>query len=79
MKRLHVDRRQCRSAAAAGPKNIGSTFLKQGLPRSDLVRVDVKMLRKLGQRHLAFDSGKRHLGLEGRCVVPSGSSGHRLS
>src|SRR5450432_3617922 len=79
MKRLHVDRRQRRLAAAAGPEYIGSTFLKQGLPRRNLVRVDVKMLRKLGQSHLALDGGKRHLGLERRCVVPSGSSGHRLS
>jgi len=33
MKRPHVDRRQRRPAAAAGPENIGSTFLKQSLPR----------------------------------------------
>jgi hypothetical protein len=47
MKRLHVDRRNNRSAATASPEYIGSSFQKQGLPRRDLVRVDVKMLSKL--------------------------------
>jgi hypothetical protein len=33
-------------------ENIGGTFLKQGPPRLDPVRMDIKMHRKLGQRHL---------------------------
>jgi hypothetical protein len=49
MKRLHVDRGLCWSAAvAASPENIGSPLLKQRLPRRDLIRVDVKLLSKLG-------------------------------
>jgi hypothetical protein len=38
--------------ALAGPENIGSAFPKQSLPRRDLIWMDVKMLHKLGQRHL---------------------------
>jgi hypothetical protein len=72
------NRRQLRHAKA-GAKNVGSSFLKQRLPRCDLVRVDVKMLRKLSQRHLTLDGGYRHLRLEGRCVVPAGSPGHCVS
>jgi hypothetical protein len=41
--------------------------------------VDVELLGKLGQRSIAFDGGKRHLRLEGRCVIPPGSSAHGLS
>jgi hypothetical protein len=61
LKRLYVARGQHRPAAAAGAENIGSTFSKQGLPRRDLVRVDVKMLRKPGQGHLALDGGSATL------------------
>ena len=49
MQRLHVDRR------LGGPipsrtKDIGSTFLKLGLPLRDLVGVNVKVLGQLRQR-----------------------------
>ena len=68
-----------RSVAAAGTEHIGSPALELRLPRCDLIGVDVELLRKLSQRSIALDGGKRHLRLEGRCVVPARSSGHGLS
>jgi hypothetical protein len=38
--------------------------------------MEVEMFSQLSQRHLALDGGKRHFRLEGRCVVPAGSSAH---
>src|SRR6516165_9922810 len=38
--------------------------------------MDVELLRKLCQCSIALDGGKRHLRLEGRCVVPAWSSWH---
>jgi hypothetical protein len=64
---------------APKPKNIGSPALKLRFPRCDLNGVDVELLRKLSQRSIALDGGKRHLRLEGRCVVPARSSAHGLS
>ena len=43
VQRLHVDRRWCRSIAAAWTENAGSSFLKLALPLRDLVRMDVEM------------------------------------
>src|SRR5665811_2371838 len=79
MQRLHVDGRLHRSVAATGTENIGSPALKLRFPRCDLIGVDVELLRKLSQRSIALDGGKRHLRLEGRCVVPARSSAHGLS
>ena len=76
MQRLHVDGRELRRCIAAGTEDIGSRTLKLSLPRCDLIGVDVELLRKLGHRSVALDSGKRHLRLEGRCVVPARSSLH---
>src|SRR6202035_4470929 len=73
----HVDGGRHRSAA--GTEYIGRPILKLCLPRRDLVRVDVKMLSQLRQRHVALDGRKGHLRLEGRCVVPTRSSAHGLS
>jgi hypothetical protein len=44
-----------------------------------ITRMDVELLRKLSQRSIALDGGKRHLRLEGRCVVPARSSAHGLA
>src|SRR6202165_2489873 len=71
MKRLHVDGRLCRSVAAPWTENIGSPAFELRLPRCDLIRVDVELLRQLSQCSIALDGGKRHLRLEGRCVVPA--------
>src|ERR1035437_2931818 len=79
MQRLHVDGRQSRSVARTETENIGSPALKLRFPRCDLIGVDVELLRKLSQRSIALDGGKRHLRLEGRCVVPARSSAHGLS
>src|SRR6516165_4204129 len=38
--------------------------------------MDVELLRKLCQCSIALGGGKRHLRLEGRCVVPAWSSWH---
>ena len=67
------------ATAAAGTEHIGSTALKLRLPRRDLIGVNVELLGKLRQRSIALDGGKRHLRLEGRCVVPARSSPHGLS
>ena len=67
------------AVAAAGTEHIGSPALKLRLPRCDLIGVDVELLGKLRQRSIALDGGKRHLRLEGRCVVPARSSAHGLS
>lgn len=59
--------------------NIGKTLFAQlmdFLPWTlrDLTGMDVKLLRQIGQRHLALDSGQSHPRFEGRCVIPAGSS-----
>jgi hypothetical protein len=64
---------------AVGTEYVGSPTFKLRLPRCDLIGVDVELLRKLHQRSVTLDGGKRHLRLEGRCVVPAGSSAHGLS
>src|ERR1700687_4986953 len=78
MQRLHVDG-WLRGSLAAGTEHIGCPFLELRLPRCDLIGVDVELLRKLSQGSIAFDGRKRHLRLEGRCVVSARSSVHGLS
>src|ERR1700676_2866642 len=46
------------------------------LPRSDLIGVDVELLRKLSKGSIALQGRKRYLRLEGRRVVPARSSVH---
>jgi hypothetical protein len=76
---LHIDNRMRCSVAAAGTENIGSPALELRLQRCDLIWMDVELLRQLSQRSIALDGRKRHLSLEGRCVVPARSSAHCLS
>jgi hypothetical protein len=52
---------------------------KLGFPRCDLIEVHVELLRQLSQCSITLDGSKRHLRLEGRCVVPARSSTHGLS
>jgi hypothetical protein len=40
---------------AAGPENIGSTFLKQGLPRRDLVRMAIYRAAHAASLHTVGD------------------------
>jgi hypothetical protein len=68
-----------RRCGAVRAKNLRSPGLKLRLPRCDLIGVDVELFRQLSQRSIALDGGKRHLRLEGRCVVPTGSPAHCLS
>src|SRR3954447_12661766 len=61
------------------PEHPGSPFEERRLPGRDLVRMDVELLRQLGQRLLALDGGQSHLCFESRAVIPARSSRHRLS
>src|SRR6185436_16492639 len=79
MERLHVDGRRPRSVAAAATENIRCPALELRFPRCDLIGMDVELPSQLSQRSIALDGAKRHLRLEGRCVVPARSSVHRLS
>ena len=56
-----LHRRPAAPCVAAAWTNIGSPALKLRLPRRDLIGVDVELFRKLGQRSIALDGGKRHL------------------
>src|SRR5467141_3856593 len=78
MQRLHIDGRRGRRHAPRS-ENSGSSPLQLRLPCRNLIGVDVEMLRQLSYRPVALDGGKRHLRLEGRCVVPARSSVHGLS
>jgi hypothetical protein len=66
-------------APPAWTEHIGSTALELGLPRRDLIGMDVELLCKLPNGSIALDGGKRHLRLESRTVVPARSSRHDLS
>src|SRR3954453_18504536 len=79
MEGFDVDRWRARLGPGFRPEHPGSSFEKQRLPGRDLVRVDVELLRQLGQRLLALEGGQSHLRLESRAVVPARSSRHRLS
>ena len=68
MERPHVDGRLRAAVAAARTEHIGCPFLELCFPRRDLIGVDVELLRQLSQCSIALDGGKRHLGLEARCV-----------
>jgi hypothetical protein len=41
--------------------------------------MNVELFGKLSQCSIALDGGKRHLRLEGRCVVPARASAHGRS
>ncbi len=65
--------------ADAFAENPSSPFKELIPPSLDDIRVDIELRGKLCQRLLALHSGKRHLRLEGRAVVPAGSSRHGVS
>jgi len=65
--------------ATVWTENIGSPALQLRFPRGDLIGMDVELLRQLNQRSIALDGRKRHLCLEGRCMVPARSFAHCLS
>jgi hypothetical protein len=48
------------------------------LPRGDLVRMDVELLRQRGQRLLALDRGQSHFRLECRRMRPAAPLRHRM-
>src|SRR4051812_14019058 len=79
MERFDVDCRYTWLGLGCRPEYRGSSFEQQRLPGRDLVRMDVELLRQLGQRLLALDGGQSHLCFESRAVIPARSSRHRLS
>src|SRR4051794_20028019 len=79
MERFDVDGRYTWLGLGCRPEYRGSSFEQQRLPGRDLVRMDIELLRKLGQHLLALDGGQSHLRLESRAVIPARSSRHRLS
>ena len=64
---------------ALRPENPCRPFQQLAAPDRDLVRVNVKLLRQLGQRLLALHGSQGHLRLEGRAVVPACSLRHLIS
>jgi site-specific DNA recombinase len=60
-------------------ENPSSPFKELIPPSLDDIRVDIELGGQFGQRLLALYSSKRHLGLEGRAMVPAGSSRHAIS
>ena len=78
MQRLYVDRRLHRSSSHVRSKNTGGTFQKLRAPGRDLVRVNVELLRQLGQRLLpsaAFPTMLRIAGTLG-CSALHGCQRH---
>jgi hypothetical protein len=67
--RTYVDRQLGRGAAAPWTEYASGGALELRLPRCDLIGMNVELLGKLSQRSITLDGGKRHLRLEGRCVV----------
>jgi hypothetical protein len=61
------------------PENPRCPFQQLPAPDGDLVRVNVKLLRQLGQRLLALHGSQSHLRLESRTVVPACSPRHLIS
>ena len=57
-----VDGRLRASVAAARTEHIGCPFLEQCLPRCDLIRVDVELLRQLSQSSIAQSDYGRVVG-----------------
>jgi hypothetical protein len=57
-------------------ENPGSPFEELIPPGLDDIRVDIELGGQLGQCLFALHNRKRHLRLEGRAVVPAGSSAH---
>ena len=75
---LQVDARSRRFALVLA-EHPSRAFEKLGFPLGDLIGVDVKLLRQLGERLLPLHGGQSHLRLEGRGVVPARSLAHRFS
>src|SRR4051794_20129438 len=64
----------------SSPILVWSTSVqKLCLQLRDLVGMNDEQLSQFAQRLVAFYDDQSHLRLEGRCVVPAGSSRHGLS
>jgi hypothetical protein len=69
----------CAPPLPPGPKPSAARLSSCAFQECKLIGVAVELLHQLDQRSIALDGGKRHRGLEGRCVVPPRSSAHGLS
>jgi len=78
MKPLDVDRRLI-TATAISTKNPGSPLQQLRTPCRNLVGVNIKLLRQLGQRLLPLDRLQRFPCLERRAVVAAWSLAHIVS
>ena len=76
---IFVNRRLGRLAIALRSENPRRPFKQLAAPRRDVVRVNVELLRQLGQRLLALHGSQGHLRLEGGAVVPARSLRHLIS
>ena len=65
MQRLHVHRRVCR-CGLLGAKDVGCPVEELGLPLSDLIGMDIELVRQLSEGLVAFHSGQSHFGFESR-------------
>src|SRR4051794_2398075 len=77
MQRLHIDGR--RSRFRLRTEHPGRPLQELSLPGRNLVRMNIELLRQLGQRLLAPYGSQGHLRFESRRVVPAWSSAHRFS
>jgi hypothetical protein len=59
--------------------NLGCSFEELILPGRYLVGMNVKLLGQLRQRAIVLDRCQRHLRLERRRVIPTGSRAHGRS
>ena len=60
-------------APTAFGEHVGGTGKQLVLPRGHLRGMQIKALRQIGERAIAFDGGEGDLGLEGRGMVPTGT------
>src|SRR5450759_324738 len=77
VQRLHIDDGRARRRARS--ENVRCPTFELCFTRRNLIWVDIERLRQLSEHSINHDGGKRHLGLESRCVVPARSSAHGLS
>ncbi len=69
MQRFYVDR-FFNGAARFRTEYPGSPFQKLAAPLRDLVGMNIKQLRQIGQRLFTLHRRQRYLCLEGRAVIP---------
>src|SRR3954463_15876738 len=79
MQRFHVDGWRGRVRSRLRAEHPSRPLQELSLPGRDLVGMNVKLLRQVGQRLLTPYGSQGHLRFESRRVVPAWSSAHRFS